>query len=306
MARIPRIVIKDEATVYHVISRTALAGFPFDDIEKDFFVDLVKKLSKVYFAEILGFCFMGNHFHLLARMFPKRHFSNEEVKERLSRYYGESRKILPGQIPTFREKFSSLSEFIKEIKQTFSRFYNKRHGRRGFLWGERFKSVIVEKGDSLINCLAYIDLNPVRAGIVERPEQYRWNSIGYHVQRKNKDKFLSLDFGLRDQQRTTEKQRLRKYREFVYESGALERGKGAKINQKIVETERERGYEIGQVERFKYRSRYFTDSGIIGTKEYVRKNFQRFKDIFQSKNEKVPKPIRGLEGIYSLKRLSEV
>jgi putative transposase len=62
--------------------------------------------------------------------------------------------------------------------------------------GDRFKSVIVEKGETLINCLAYIDLNPLRAGLVDRPEDYRWNSLGYHVQTGNKDNFLSLDFGL--------------------------------------------------------------------------------------------------------------
>jgi len=46
-----------------------------------------------------------------------------------------------------------------------------------------------------MNCLAYIDLNPLRAGIVSRPEDYRWNSLGYHVQTNNRDNFLSTDFG---------------------------------------------------------------------------------------------------------------
>jgi len=54
-----------------------------------------------------------------------------------------------------------------------------------------------------------------------------------------------------------------------------------------------------------YRTRYFSDSGIIGTKEFVSANYQRFKDVFMSKREKVPKPVVGLDGIYSLKRLSE-
>jgi len=72
------------------------------------------------------------------------------------------------KIEQYREKCSNLSELIREIKQRFSKFYNKRHNRRGTLWGERFKSVIVEDGATLINCLAYIDLNPVRAGIVKR------------------------------------------------------------------------------------------------------------------------------------------
>ena len=94
-----------------------------------------------------------------------------------------------------RQKLASLSEFVREIKVYFDRFYNKRHGRRGYFWGDRFKSVIVERGETLVNCLAYIDLNPVRAGIVDKPEDYRWNSLGYHIQTNNKDDFLSTDFG---------------------------------------------------------------------------------------------------------------
>jgi hypothetical protein len=76
-----------------------------------------------------------------------------------------------------------------------SNFYNKRHHHRGTLWGELFKSVIVENGETLINCLAYIDLNPIRAAIAKRPEDYRWCSLGYHIQTGNKDGFLSFNFG---------------------------------------------------------------------------------------------------------------
>jgi len=54
-----------------------------------------------------------------------------------------------------------------------------------------------------------------------------------------------------------------------------------------------------------YRTRYFTDSGIIGSKEFVATNYQRFKHLFYSRHEKKPRPIKGLEGMYSLKRLSE-
>jgi putative transposase len=69
----------------------------------------------------------------------------------------------------------------------------------GTLWANtRFKSVIVEKGEVLVDCLAYIDLNPLRAGLVERPEGYRWSSLGYHTQTDNKDDFLSFDFGLKE------------------------------------------------------------------------------------------------------------
>lgn len=65
--------------------------------------------------------------------------------------------------------------------------------------GGAIKNVIVEDGNTLINCLAYIDLNPVRAGMVEMPEDYRWNSIGYFVQTKNNEvltilAYLNIDY----------------------------------------------------------------------------------------------------------------
>jgi len=309
MPRIPRMVINDETTAYHVMSRTALDGFPLGDVEKDFMLDLIRRYSKLYLVEILGFCLMGNHFHILVKMFPEHKFTDEDIKKRYEGFYGDDRVFTAGQIPSLREKLSNLSEFVREIKVGFTRYYNKRHNRRGYFWGDRFKSVIVEKGETLINCLAYIDLNPLRAGLVERPEEYRWNSLGYHIQTGNKDKFLSLDFGLIEFGLIDAQERLKRYRRYVYEAGTLNRpdkGQAQVIESDILEKERKREFELSRSERFRYRTRYFTDSGIIGSKEFVSENYQRFKNIFSSKHEKKPKPIKGLDGMYSLKRLSEV
>jgi putative transposase len=308
MPRTPRMVIGDETAVYHVMSRTALDGFPLGDTEKDFMLDLIKHYSKLYFVEILGVCLMGNHFHLLVKMFPESGFTDEDIRDRLERFLGSSRAAGDGQMPYFREKLSSLSEFIREIKVGFARYFNKRHGRQGYFWGDRFKSVIVDKGETLINCLAYIDLNPLRAGIVSRPEDYRWNSLGYHVQTNNRDNFLSTDFGLKEFNVKSKKERIRRYRRYVYEAGALDRpekGKLRVIDEKVIEKERIRGFELSTSDRFRCRTRYFTDSGIIGSKEFVSKTYRRFKHLFRSKNEKRPKPVKGLPGMYSLKRLSE-
>ena len=292
MPRIARLIWKGEPAVYHVVSRTALPGYVLGDVEREYLLNLIKRLSSVYFTEVLGFCLMGNHFHLLVRMHPGEEYDDKEIRRRLKLYYGDNAKksIEDGQIPSFREKWSSLSEYIKEIKQGFSRFYNKRHGRKGFFWSERFKSVIVDHGETLINCLAYIDLNPVRAGITKRPEGYRWCSLGYHVQAKNAEGFLSMDFGLKEFGVMNEKDRVSHYRGFVYEKGGLTR---------------QGGMELKAVDRFRYRTRYFTDSGILGTREFVERVYQQFRDHFSSKHEKRPKGIGGLEGIFSLKRLSE-
>ncbi|MBW2338705.1 MAG: hypothetical protein JRF47_18530, partial [Deltaproteobacteria bacterium] len=62
---------------------------------------------------------------------------------------------------------------------------------------------------------------------------------------------------------------------------------------------------LNRMRRFRYRTRYFTDSGIIGSKEFVAENYQRFKGVFMSKKDKIPKPVLGLDGVYSLKRLVE-
>jgi len=309
MPRTSRMIISDEKAVYHVMSRTALDGFPLKDIEKDFMLDLIKKFSSLYFTEILGFCLMGNHFHLLVKIFPENRFTDEDIQKRFEIFYGDSRAFAKGQIPYLRAKLSSLSEFMREIKVGFARYYNRRHNRRGYFWGDRFKSVIVEKGETLINCLAYIDLNPLRAGLVDRPEEYRWNSISYHVQTGNKDNFLSTDFGLKEFKVKSEIERIRRYRRYVYEAGAVnrpEKGETKVIGDRILEKERSREFGLNRSDRFRYRTRYFTDSGIIGSKEFVSTNYHRFKHLFYSKHEKKPKPIKGLEGMYSLKRLSEI
>ena len=261
------------------------------DVEKDFLFKLIKRMSSVYFVEVLGLCIMDNHFHLLVRMLPEDFFDDQEVLRRFSLYYGPDIKpeLTEDKIESFRKKWESLSEYVKDIKQRFSRYYNKKYDRKGFFWADRFKSVIVENGDTLINCLAYIDLNPVRAGLCSKPEDYRWNSLGYHMQTGNKENFLSMDFGLKLYENLSDRVRLDRYIQFVYEKAGL------KQEQNLNERSR----------RFLSRTRYFTDSAIIGKKEFVSSCFRRFRDYFTCRREKKPVPISGLIGVYSLKRLTE-
>ncbi|MFC1591401.1 transposase [Thermodesulfobacteriota bacterium] len=303
MPRTPRLLIPDEPTIYHVMSRTALAGLPLGEVEKDYLVILMKRLSRLYFTEIIGFCCMGNHFHLLVRMLPQEQFSDEQIRFRHENFFGQKKSFSEGHLPFYRQKYASLSEFAKELKQSFSRWYNKQNERKGFFWSERFKSVIVENGETLINCLTYIDLNPVRAGIAKRPEQYRWSSLGYHVQGRNQDGFLSLDFGLREFGEMDAAARLWQYREFVYEIGVVATERGAFVDQKVVEQERQKSYKLSRADRFLHRSRYFTDSAVIGSRRFVQENFQRFRSLLQAKTDREPKRVSGLAGIYSMKRL---
>ncbi len=171
----------------------------FAEVEKEAFWKIMRRLERFAGVEILTFAVMGNHFHLLVRVPPRdrfmERFDGEGGEERLldhlgllySKGYiaglraelaelreaGMSREA-DGLLERFRERLCDLPHFVKELKERFSRWFNKHHGRRGTLWMERFKSVLVEDGDALRTMAAYIDLNPVRAGLAEDPKDYRW------------------------------------------------------------------------------------------------------------------------------------
>mgnify|MGYP002338700323 CR=1 FL=1 len=74
MSRLPRFLRSNTTTVYHVVSRTALDGLPIKDEDKDYMLDLVRKYSKLFFVDIMGFCIMGNHLHLVCQLQSKQHY----------------------------------------------------------------------------------------------------------------------------------------------------------------------------------------------------------------------------------------
>ncbi len=188
---------------YHVMSRTAGGEKLFGEVEKEAFRRLMWRMARFSGVEVLTYALMGNHFHVLVKVperarFLKR-FEGEGGEERLlehlsllysNAYIGAVRHELArvraegreseveAILEAFRKRFCDLSCFVKELKERFSRWYNKHHDRRGTLWMERFKSVLVEDGEALRTMALYIDLNPVRAGLVEDPKDYRWTGYG--------------------------------------------------------------------------------------------------------------------------------
>ncbi len=301
MARMNRLLVDDRPTIYHVMSRTALDGFPLGPQEKNYLLACFKRFSALYFTEIIGFCIMGNHFHLLIRMIPGDIIDNAEIDRRIRLMAGPNAVISPAVRERQRAKWSRLSEFMREIKQTFSRFYNARHNRRGYFWGDRFKSVIIEDGRTTIHCLAYIDLNPIRAGLVRRPEEYRWCSMGYHLQSNNADDFLSTDFGLEDDTLNSTS-RLRLYRRFLYENGALDTHKGPGISSEIIRKSAHSDYDYSLTDRLRLRSRWFTDSGIIGSQQFIADMMQKLG--FNKQDTTRPKALDGLD-FFAFKRCNE-
>ncbi|MBM3883970.1 MAG: hypothetical protein FJ387_30410, partial [Verrucomicrobia bacterium] len=163
-----------------------------DDLGKETLVRLLRRLATFCGLEVITYCIMSNHFHVLVRVPAEQNLTDEELVERMKALYGKAKLREAGLLyeaekglhehgrvdADIRERMlarmGDVSEFMKEFKQRFSKWYNIRHQRFGTLWAERFRSVLVEDQPGVLETVsAYIDLNAVRAGLVEDPKDYR-------------------------------------------------------------------------------------------------------------------------------------
>ena len=191
-----------ETHCYHVISRTTGRDVLFDFAEKEAFVEILHKRLRFCGLKALAWCFMGNHFHLLLEVPDQKSevakLSDDQCFDRLKILDDEvSTQILIARIAQFRrignlhglhdiaegirKRLFSLSAFMKEFKMKMTEWYNRRHQRVGTLWETRFKSMLVEGSRALQIVSAYIDLNPLRAKLVQNPLDYRWCSYSEAV-----------------------------------------------------------------------------------------------------------------------------
>ena len=188
-----------QAGIYHVVSRTVDRLFRFEEPEKAVFRGMLEAIGAFHQVQVLTFCLMGNHFHLLVRV-PERPAGFDLPLESVLRLWEAavgkvSADALRRQFAVFRSNGSEsaieewrqralrrmfcLTGFMKALKQRFSQWYNRRTGRVGVFWEGRYRSVIVGDEDKALRAMAaYIDLNPVRAGVVEDPGDYRWSGYG--------------------------------------------------------------------------------------------------------------------------------
>jgi putative transposase len=157
------------------------------------FVRLLRLHEEFCEVRIVTYCIMSNHFHVLVEVpqRPQEMPDDAALLAKLRRLYSpEAFARVRWQLENLRQfgaqeeaealresffrRMWDVSFFMKGLKQRFSGWHNRRQGRKGALWEERFKSVLVESGQALVTMATYIDLNPVRAGLVEDPKEYRW------------------------------------------------------------------------------------------------------------------------------------
>jgi REP element-mobilizing transposase RayT len=188
--------------MYHCISRVVDRQLVLGPDEKERLRGMMRRMEGFSGCRVLAYCLMSNHLHILLEVPPMvpGGLSDADLLKRLGALYPEvlvaevakelreaREKIAAGtgqadlaehihQRYTYR--MHDLGEFMKTLLQRFTRWFNARHERVGVLWESRFKSVLVEEGVAAKTMAAYIDLNPVRAGIVSDPGAYRWSSYG--------------------------------------------------------------------------------------------------------------------------------
>lgn len=185
--RCARIKILDSSAYYHVGNHVCgpVESLPFTNKDKQLGFDLLKKLSRLFFVEVISACWMGNHFHLVLYV-PEKAPSLIKVVERYNSYYDQHStyhhlldlKTEPVRCQKISDKLVDLSEFMKAFQQQYTFIFNRRHRRKGPLWRDRFWSTVLEGQKALWECVKYIELNPVRAGIVSDPAEYSFSSWG--------------------------------------------------------------------------------------------------------------------------------
>jgi putative transposase len=216
----------------------------------------------------------------------------------------------------YTRRMHDLSEFMKSLLERFTKWFNRTHSRSGHLWEDRFKSVIVESGVAARTMAAYIDLNPVRAGMVEDPADYRWSSYGEAVgggakgngkkAREGLVRAYFCDQGVGfEAGKWTEVSRL--YRRMMglalgRKPGRTEVSQSAKgigqgtmntaelLKGKDNETELK---DLGAAKILYCRIRYFTDGAVIGSREFVNEAFASARDRFGPKRKDGARRLKG-------------
>lgn len=214
MARTSRIKLNGDVAYYHIISHTVWeAHLPFTNYDKDVFLRFLKELSGSYLVEIVSYAIMKNHFHLLVKTLPHTLFSDMEIMKRAEKIFSYV-ALKSRDIYYWRAKLGDISSFIKDLKGRFAQWYNRRYNRHGHLWSDRFKSILIENGKAALAVSAYIDLNPVRAGISKTISGYRFTS---YVARLSGEKWLT------PMEKLHEDMDLKKYRQLLESAGAIDK-----------------------------------------------------------------------------------
>ncbi|MCC5840575.1 MAG: transposase [Opitutales bacterium] len=310
--------------VYHCVSRVVDRRRVLGEAEREVMRKILWRVADFCGAEVLTYCLMGNHFHILVRAGKAQAaISADQVYERAEAYYSGGKSLAQmtqwAEISAayrgkgeawaawerrLRSRMGDVSWFMRLFKQNFSVWFNRSGDRSGTLWERRFTSVLVEDAPLAVAAVAaYIDLNPVRAGLVKDPRDYRWCGYAEALARgKGKRPSLCRFFTAKDW-----KTALARYRLMLFNKGATARMGRATISNEARKAVHVQKGEIGIGDLLRHRLRYFTAGGILGSRAFVEERFQAWRRFFGKNRRRGAHPMRGgnWEGLTTLRNLQK-
>jgi putative transposase len=303
----------------------------FEARDKEIFRKILRSQEAFTGVRVVTYCLMSNHFHLLLEVPDPESFAPldeagllavlpllydgdtvEGVKQELDRARTSGDEAWRQEIlDRYERRRGDLPLFMKEVKLRVTLYMNQRLGRTGTLWEGRYKSVLVEDCEkALLTVSAYIDLNPVRAGIVAKPEDYRWCGYAEAVAGGNRGRKARDGLGVmlsealsdpdfRNDWRCTSQ----RYRLFLFEEGREVKG-----DPQLGQTGR-RGFTEAEVDEvsaqggamslpaaLRLRVRYFCDGAVLGTAAFVNTVFEREQQLRKRFGEKRTTGARRMRG----------
>jgi REP element-mobilizing transposase RayT len=287
-----KVSANQEEAVYHLIARVVNGERLIDTLGKEVLRKQLWQVADYCGVQILTYAILSNHFHVLVRVPQVTAVSDEELLRRYrvlyptpSRYQSARVEVIEAQLKTngsaavvWRKRqlalMHDISGFMKLVKQRYSIWHNRQHGRFGTLWAERFKSVLVEPQGSVVQTIAaYIDLNCVRAGLASDPKDYRFCGYGQAVAGHVKAQMglISVNGG------ASWSACQANYRITLFGTGAGHRGKGRVITAAEFEKVIAEGGKLSLPDVLRCRIRYFADGAVLGGREFVSVHLARYR-----------------------------
>lgn len=302
----------DQAVYYLVTNRIAGGRMLFREQEKYKLKELLFAGSAKLSYQVIDYVFMDNHFHLLIKIPPTSEVDDVELlnRYRIHKQNEEINFISKEQKEEFRGKIHDISFIIGNFEQRFVQWFNREHNSWGRLFGQRFDSEMIEvsrQSDALLRVMAYISLNPVRAGIVTDPKDfffcgYADRLAGGSVGNCDHEFF---DLFCRNIEAKGAKDKQKHFREVfrAYMLG-LRRYKNAdpKTVAEYLQVEMNTPPEaLRWDDLFIHKCRFFTKCLVIGSEAFVREKLCKFSSKMKWKRIHEPYTEDEWNDIYSLK-----
>lgn len=297
-----RRILGGPGAIYHCITRTVNGERCIDDAAKEVLRRQLHQTVEFCGVELITYVLMENHFHLLVRVPPKPEggLPDAELVRRYRILYPKPTKFVTTQVCVLEDILAAggpaaeqlraklmrqmydLGLFMKLLKQRFSTWFNRSHRRFGTLWATRYSNTAIEGCPMALRTVAaYIDLNPVRAGIVKDPADYRFCGYGEAVATGGLGTRLHLrKTSPNPPEAESDRALLASYRQALFAKGSVAKAHGgahaANLSADAHDREQARHGVMPLPERLRRRVAWFSRGVALGTEAFVREKLATY------------------------------